>query len=104
MGRQHPGRCLGRAHAHRPIVDDLDRGAAPRELVGHSAADDAGADDDDVRRPTHEALSLMAKSGNQVAEVCKTRLSQRLLRDCIAAGHSVTNESGTVVRGVLTCA
>ena len=46
--REHPGRRLRRAHADRALVDDLDRRAAPRQLVGDGAPDDAGADDDDV--------------------------------------------------------
>ena len=51
--RQHAGRRLRRAHAGRPIVDDLDRRAAPRQLVRDRAADDAGADDNDVARSCH---------------------------------------------------
>ena len=53
--RQHAGRRLRRAHARRPIVDDLHRRAAARQLVGDRAADDARADDDDVARSCHGA-------------------------------------------------
>ena len=54
--REHAGRRLRRAHARRPIVDDLDRCAAARQLVRHRAADDARADDDDVARGSHERI------------------------------------------------
>ena len=53
VGREHAGRRLRRAHAGRALVDDLDRRAAPRQLVRDRAADDAGADDDDVGRTDH---------------------------------------------------
>ena len=37
----------------RTFVDELDRRAAPRQLVRHRASDDARADDDDVGRTAH---------------------------------------------------
>ena len=54
--REHAGRCLRRTHAGGPVVDDLNGGAAARQLVRHRAADDARADDDNVARGSHERI------------------------------------------------
>ena len=68
IGRQHAGRCLRRAHPDRPLVDDLDGGAAARQLVRHRAPDDAGADDDDVGGATHRISAYNEREGVEVTE------------------------------------
>ena len=52
--REHSGRRLGRAHAGRPIIDNVDRSAATGQLVGDRATDNSGADHDDVAWGGHE--------------------------------------------------
>ena len=55
--RKQTGRRLRRAHPGSPIVDNFHRRAASSQLIGDGAADDAGADDDDVARGRHARAS-----------------------------------------------
>ena len=61
--REHARRCLRRAHADRSVVDDVDRRATPSQLMRDSAANNAGADDDDVRGTRHESFILQRSQG-----------------------------------------
>ena len=49
IGRQHAGRCLGRAIARLPGVEDGHRGSPRGELPGDSRSHEAGTDDDHDR-------------------------------------------------------
>ena len=58
--REDAGRRLRGAHAGRAFVDEFHRRAAARQLAGHGAPDDAGADDDDVGGARWHACQLIA--------------------------------------------
>ncbi len=72
--REDPGRGLRRAHPDGALVDDLDRGPAARQLVRDRAADDSGADHDDVGGAAHESQlswgSLSSQQGERVIGPC----------------------------------
>ena len=53
VGREHPGRRLGGAHAWRAVVRHDDRGAAAGQLVTNRATDDAAAKNHDIARGCH---------------------------------------------------
>ena len=74
--REHAGRRLRRAHAGRTIVDDLHRRAAPRQLVGHRAADDAGADDNDVARRRHVSGHLTSPADGLSRDPVRSRFTR----------------------------
>jgi hypothetical protein len=57
---EHAGGRLRRAGADAPRVEDEDSRAAARELMSDSAANDTGADDDDVSGVMHGEIIARA--------------------------------------------
>src|SRR5207253_184603 len=57
IGGQNAGRGLCRAHSCVACIHHLHRRASTRELVGHCAADNAGADNNDIRGARRHHIS-----------------------------------------------